>query len=150
MKLLIQRVKEATVVIEENVFSAIEKGLLVFVGVEDGDSEKDIEYLAKKITQLRIFNDKAGKMNLSVLDVKGELLIVSQFTLLANTRKGNRPSFRDAGEPAFSKLMYDKFCSVVESKISQKVARGQFGADMKISLINDGPVTIWIDSLDIK
>ncbi len=150
MKLLIQRVTNASVTIGRNLFSAIEKGLLVFVGVENGDDEEDIEYLAKKLVQLRIFNDEKGKMNLSVVDVDGELLIVSQFTLLANTRKGNRPSYIEAGKPEFAKPMYERFCEVVEKKISGKVQRGQFGADMKISLMNDGPVTIWINSLDRK
>ncbi len=150
MKLLIQRVANASVTISGNLFSSIQKGLLVLVGVENGDSEDDIEYLAKKLVQLRIFNDETGKMNLSVTDVQGDLLLVSQFTLLANTRKGNRPSYQNAGKSDFSKPMYEKFCSAVENKISQKVKRGKFGADMKISLINDGPVTIWIDSLDRK
>ncbi len=150
MKLLIQRVKNASVVIDDKLFSSIERGLLVFVGVENGDDKSDIEYLAGKLTRLRIFNDENGKMNLSIKDVNGEILIVSQFTLLANTRKGNRPSYIDAGRPEFSEPMYEEFCKTVENEISQKVKRGQFGADMKISLLNDGPVTIWIDSLDKK
>ncbi len=150
MKLVIQRVTNASVIIKDQLFSSIQKGLLVLVGIEKNDNENDIEYLVNKLTKLRIFDDKMGKMNLSLTDIKGEILIVSQFTLLANTRKGNRPSYIDAGKPDFSKPMYEKFCSEVEKKVTTKVQKGQFGANMKISLTNDGPVTIWIDSADKK
>ena len=146
MRLLIQRVTEASVTIEDKLKSKIEKGLLVFVGIENADDEKDIDYLSQKLMNLRIFNDENGVMNLSVLDVSGEILIVSQFTLHARTRKGNRPSYIDAAKPDISIPLYENFCAEVEILFGKKVKTGEFGADMKVTLINDGPVTIWMDS----
>lgn len=146
MRILIQRVSEASVRISGNVFSEIGPGLLVFLGVENADNEKDIEYLAQKLVNLRIFNDENGVMNLSVRDVKGEVMVVSQFTLHARTRKGNRPSYIDAAKPEISIPLYEKFCSEVEKLLNKPVKTGEFGADMQVGLINDGPVTIWMDS----
>lgn len=146
MRLLIQRVKEASVTIDDKLKSEIGNGLLVFVGIENADDEKDIEYLSQKLVNLRIFNDENGVMNLSVQDVKGDILVVSQFTLHARTRKGNRPSYIDAAKPEISIPLYEKFYSEVEILLGKKVNNGEFGADMKVALINDGPVTIWMDS----
>ena len=146
MRLLIQRVKRASVEIEGIVKGAIEKGLLVLVGVTHEDTEEDLEYLAQTLLKLRIFDDEQGVMNLDVQQVAGELLVVSQFTLLASTRKGNRPSYIAAAPEAVSKPMYERFVARMESLTGRKVQTGEFGADMQIELINDGPVTIWIDS----
>ncbi|VBB47258.1 D-tyrosyl-tRNA(Tyr) deacylase [uncultured Paludibacter sp.] len=146
MRLLIQRVIEASVEIDGKIKSEIQKGLLVFVGIENADDEKDIEYLSQKLVSLRIFNDKNGVMNLSVLDVDGEILVVSQFTLHARTRKGNRPSYIDAAKPEISVPLYEKFCDETAFLLGKNVKTGEFGADMKVNLINDGPVTIWMDS----
>ena len=146
MRLLIQRVKRASLEIEGIVKGAIEKGLLVLVGVTHEDTEEDLEYLAQKLLKLRIFDDEQGVMNLDVQQVAGELLVVSQFTLLASTRKGNRPSYIAAAPEAVSKPMYERFVARMESLTGRKVQTGEFGADMQIELINDGPVTIWIDS----
>lgn len=146
MRLLIQRVKNASVTIEGIVKSTIGQGLLVFVGIENADDEKDIEYVSQKLVNLRIFDDENGVMNRSVLDINGEMLIVSQFTLHARTRKGNRPSYIDAAKPEISVPLYEKFCGEVEILLGKNVKTGEFGADMQVSLINDGPVTIWIDS----
>ena len=126
--------------------SAIGKGLMVLVGIEEADSQEDIDWLTGKLLRLRIFDDEAGVMNLDVQQIGGEVMIVSQFTLHASTKKGNRPSyFRAAGE-AISRPMYEKFVASVEQALGKSVATGEFGADMKVELINDGPVTIWIDS----
>ena len=146
MRLLIQRVREASVTIEGEVRSKIGQGLLVLVGIEEADGDEDIEWLAGKLLRLRIFDDEQGVMNLDVQQVGGELLIVSQFTLFASTRKGNRPSYiRSAGE-AISRPLYECFVRRVEELSGRKVGTGEFGADMQVALINDGPVTIWIDS----
>lgn len=146
MRLLIQRVREASVTIEGEVCSQIGQGLLVLVGIEEQDGDEDIEWLAGKLLRLRIFDDEQGVMNLDVQHVGGELLIVSQFTLFASTRKGNRPSYiRSAAEP-ISRPMYERFVGRVEELLGREVATGEFGADMQVALINDGPVTIWIDS----
>lgn len=146
MRLLIQRVSEASVTIDGRCHSQIEKGLLVLVGIEEADTEEDIDWLVGKLTRLRIFDDEAGVMNLDVQQVGGEVMVVSQFTLHASTKKGNRPSyFRAAGE-AISRPMYEKFVQAVEQTLGKRVATGEFGADMKVALVNDGPVTIWIDS----
>ena len=146
MRLLIQRVREASVTIEGEVRSKIGQGLLVLVGVEEADGDEDIEWLAGKLLRLRIFDDKQGVMNLDVQQVGGELLIVSQFTLFASTRKGNRPSYiRSAGE-AISRPLYERFVRRVEELAGRSVGTGEFGADMQVALVNDGPVTIWIDS----
>ena len=146
MRLLIQRVKRASVEIEGVIKGAIGKGLLVLVGVTHEDTEEDLEYLAQKLLKLRIFDDEQGVMNLDVQQVAGELLVVSQFTLLASTRKGNRPSYIAAAPEAVSKPMYERFVARMESLTGRKVQTGEFGADMQIELVNDGPVTIWIDS----
>ena len=146
MRLLIQRVREASVTIESEVRSKIGQGLLVLVGIEEADGDEDIEWLAGKLLRLRIFDDEQGVMNLDVQQVGGELLIVSQFTLFASTRKGNRPSYiRSAGE-AISRPLYERFVRRVEELAGRKVGTGEFGADMQVALVNDGPVTIWIDS----
>lgn len=146
MRLLIQRVREASVTIEGEVRSKIGQGLLVLVGIEEADGDEDIEWLAGKLLRLRIFDDEQGVMNLDVQQVSGELLIVSQFTLFASTRKGNRPSYiRSAGE-AIARPLYDRFVRRVEELAGHAVGTDEFGADMQVALVNDGPVTIWIDS----
>lgn len=146
MRVLIQRVTAASVTIEEKKYSEISNGLLVFVGIENEDDIEDIEYLSRKIINLRIFDDEKGVMNNSVLQTDGEIMAISQFTLHANTRKGNRPSYIDAAKPDIAIPLYEKFCKQIEEQSGIEVKTGVFGADMKISLINDGPVTIWIDS----
>lgn len=146
MRLLIQRVSRASVEIEGAVKGAIEKGFLVLVGVTHEDTEEDLEYLAQKLLKIRLFDDENGVMNLDLQQVGGELLIVSQFTLLASTRKGNRPSYIAAAPEAVSRPMYERFVQRMESLTGRKVQTGEFGADMQISLVNDGPVTIGIDS----
>lgn len=146
MRLLIQRVKQASVEIDGAEYSRIGHGLLVFVGIEEADGEQDIEWLTGKLLRLRIFDDEEGVMNLDVNQVEGEVMIVSQFTLHASTKKGNRPSyFRAAGE-SISRPMYEKYVASVEAALGRSVATGSFGADMAVGLVNDGPVTIWIDS----
>ena len=148
MRILIQRVGESSVTIENKLKSKIGKGLLVFVGVEDADGDEDIDFLTNKIVNMRIFDDENGVMNRSVLDIGGEILLVSQFTLHASTRKGNRPSYIKAAKPDIAIPLYEKFSSELSIKLNKNVETGVFGADMKVSLINDGPVTIWIDSKD--
>lgn len=146
MRILIQRVSESSVTIENEIKSKIGKGLLVFVGIENADGDEDIDFLTGKIVNLRIFDDENGVMNRSVLDFGGEILVVSQFTLHASTRKGNRPSYIKAAKPDISIPLYEKFCEELSIKLNKKVKTGVFGADMKVALINDGPVTIWMDS----
>ena len=146
MRLLIQRVTQARCHIEGNIFSEIGKGFVVLVGVGMDETQEDIDWLAKKLVQMRIFDDAEGVMNLSVQDVEGEVMIVSQFTLHAMTKKGNRPSWIKAAPEAISKPLYEQFVAKVEELLGKKVATGSFGADMQIELTNDGPVTIWIDS----
>ena len=146
MRIVIQRVSKASVSISGRLISEIETGLLVFLGIENVDNDSDIEYLAQKLVNLRIFNDENGVMNLSVMDVNGEILVVSQFTLHARTRKGNRPSYIDAAKPDISIPIYEKFCKALEVLQKKPVKTGEFGANMQVALINDGPVTIWIDS----
>lgn len=146
MRLLIQRVTEAQCHIDGNVHSQIGKGLVVLVGVGNDETDEDITWLTKKLVQLRIFDDEAGVMNLSVEDIGGDIMIISQFTLHAMTKKGNRPSWIKAAPEAVSKPLYERFIKSVEQSIGRSVATGVFGADMKIELTNDGPVTIWIDS----
>ena len=146
MRLVIQRVTHASVTIEGVLKSKIRKGLLILVGIEDADSDADINWLAQKVVNLRIFDDENGVMNRSVMDVEGEILIVSQFTLHAMTAKGNRPSYIRASKPDFAIPMYEKFCAKVSELLGKEVGTGQFGADMKVELLNDGPVTILIDS----
>ena len=146
MRLVIQRVTHASVTIEGVLKSKIGNGLLILVGIEDADTDADINWLAQKVVNLRIFDDENGVMNRSVVDVDGEILIVSQFTLHAMTAKGNRPSYIRASKPDFAIPMYEKFCTKVSELLGKKVGTGQFGADMKVELLNDGPVTILIDS----
>ena len=146
MRLLIQRVTEAQCHIDGNVHSQIGKGLVVLVGVGTDETDEDITWLTKKLVQLRIFDDEAGVMNLSVEDIGGDIMIISQFTLHAMTKTGNRPSWIKAAPEAVSKPLYERFIKSVEQSIGRSVATGVFGADMKIELTNDGPVTIWIDS----
>lgn len=148
MRVVIQRVLESSVSINNTIHSSIEKGLLILLGIEAEDNKEDIDWLANKISNLRIFNDSVGKMNLSLLDIKGEALIVSQFTLHASTKKGTRPSFIKAAKPEIAIPLYERFKSTMNLKLGNEVKSGEFGADMKISLINDGPVTIIIDSKD--
>lgn len=146
MRALIQRVSRAAVRVEGREIAGIRDGLLVFLGVEAADDETDAEWLTAKISRLRIFGDETGKMNLSLADTGGEALVISQFTLHAATRKGNRPSFIRAAAPAHSEPLYEKFCALLEKELGKRIGRGRFGADMKVESINDGPVTIWIDS----
>ena len=146
MRVVIQRVTNASVTVESKVVSEIQKGLLVFVGIEEADTQEDLDWLVTKITQLRIFNDENEVMNLSVQDIDGDVLVVSQFTLHAATKKGNRPSYIKAAKPDFAIPMYERFVKTLESKLGKKVPTGIFGADMKVLLLNDGPVTIQIDS----
>jgi len=146
MRIVIQRVSEASVKVEGKIISAIKTGMLILVGIEDSDSQNDIDWLTTKIVQLRIFDDENGVMNLSVKDVNGEILIVSQFTLHASTKKGNRPSYIRASKPDYAIPMYEKFILKMEELLGKKVGTGKFGAMMDVALVNDGPVTIIIDS----
>ena len=146
MRTLIQRVQHASVTIDGQLKSQIRKGLLVLVGIEDCDTQEDIEWLCKKIANLRIFDDENGVMNRSVTETEGEVMVVSQFTLHASTKKGNRPSYIHASKPDVAIPMYEAFCAEMGLQIGKEVQTGTFGADMKVELVNDGPVTIWIDS----
>lgn len=146
MRILIQRVKEASVSIDGKVKGKIGTGLLILAGVEADDTVDDILYLTYKITRLRIFNDENGKMNLPITDTMGKVMVISQFTLYASTQKGNRPSYTRAAAPEFARMMYEIFVKQLEKELSMKIATGTFGADMKVALVNDGPVTIWMDS----
>lgn len=146
MKVVIQRVKEASVTIDGKIKSEIGTGLLILLGIEQVDTEEDIDWLCRKISNLRIFNDDNGIMNRSVMDVDGGLLVVSQFTLHASTKKGNRPSYIKAAKPDFAIPMYEKFVQRMTEITQKTVGTGEFGADMKVRLLNDGPVTIIIDS----
>ncbi|MBR2301863.1 MAG: D-tyrosyl-tRNA(Tyr) deacylase [Bacteroidaceae bacterium] len=146
MRVLIQRVKRATVSIDNKEKSLINNGLLIFVGICDEDTAEDIQWLVKKIANIRLFDDENGVMNKSVIEIDGELLVVSQFTLMASTKKGNRPSYIKAAKPEFSIPMYEQFCKELQESVNKSVKTGVFGADMKVELINDGPVTIYIDS----
>ncbi len=146
MRVVIQRVENANVEIENKIVGEIDSGLLILLGIEDADTQEDIEWLVRKITKMRIFDDAEGVMNLSLIDTNKQALVVSQFTLHASTKKGNRPSYIKAAKPDFAKPMYEKFVSVLENEIGKPVPTGEFGAMMKVSLVNDGPVTIIIDS----
>lgn len=146
MRALIQRTKYTSVTIEGKCKSAIKQGLLVLVGIEEADEKEDIEWLCKKIVNLRIFDDENGVMNRSVLDINGEILVVSQFTLHASTKKGNRPSYIRAAKPEISIPLYETFCKELSISLGKEVGTGEFGADMKVELLNDGPVTIWMDT----
>jgi D-tyrosyl-tRNA(Tyr) deacylase len=146
MRVLLQRVREASVIANGKHSGEIKKGVLLLVSIEESDVENDITWLANKITNLRIFPDSEGVMNLSLLDIDGEALVVSQFTLHASTKKGNRPSYIKAAKPDFANKMYELFKQKLQNLINQRIASGVFGADMQISLTNNGPVTIWLDS----
>ena len=143
---VIQRVQKASVQIAEALHASIEQGLLVLLGIADQDTSEDLDWLVKKIVQMRIFADEEGKMNVSVKDINGEILLVSQFTLLASTKKGNRPSFIEAARPETAIPIYEKAIDLFSQELGKQVATGVFGADMQVSLQNDGPVTIVIDS----
>lgn len=146
MKTVIQRVSQASVTIDSKIVADIQKGLLVLVGIEDADNQEDIDWLCQKIANLRIFGDENEVMNLSIKDVDGEIIVVSQFTLHASTKKGNRPSYIKASKPDIAIPLYEQFVQQMESELGKKVQTGIFGADMKVALLNDGPVTIVIDS----
>lgn len=146
MRIVIQRVSEAAVKIEGAIVGEIKQGLLILLGIEQEDSQKDADYLAQKISNLRIFSDAEGKMNLSIQDIGGEFLVVSQFTLHATTRKGNRPSYIKAARPEQAIPLYEYFLAELQKTSSSTIQTGQFGADMQVSLVNDGPVTIIMDS----
>ncbi len=146
MRVLIQRVSEASVTIDGITTAAIGIGLLVLLGIEHDDGTEDIEWLSKKMAGLRIFSDEAGLMNLSIQDIGGEILVVSQFTLFASTKKGNRPSYIKAARPEVAIPLYEKFVHTLHQESNRPIQTGTFGADMKVHLLNDGPVTIWIDS----
>ena len=146
MRVLIQRVSSASVQIADEEYSKIGHGLLILLGVENEDSEEDVEWLTSKISKMRIFDDESGHMNLSVNDVNGDILVVSQFTLHASTKKGNRPSFIKSSKPDHAIPLYEMFISKMKSEIQQNISSGKFGTTMQVQLTNDGPVTIWIDS----
>ncbi|SHF55975.1 D-aminoacyl-tRNA deacylase [Dysgonomonas macrotermitis] len=146
MRALIQRVKEASVTIDHKVKSKINNGLLILLGIEDSDNAEDIQWLVNKIVNLRIFDDENGVMNRSSKEVSSEILVVSQFTLFASTKKGNRPSYIRASKPSIAIPLYEQFCTDLEDLHEKPVQTGEFGADMDVQLINNGPVTIWIDS----
>ena len=146
MRVVIQLVKQASVIIQEKVVSEIKKGYLILLGIEAEDTQEDINWLAGKITRLRIFSDKNGAMNNSIIEANGDVIVVSQFTLQAKTKKGNRPSFIKAARPEIAIPLYEKFITQLENELGKKVQTGEFGTMMDVALINDGPVTILIDS----
>jgi D-tyrosyl-tRNA(Tyr) deacylase len=146
LKIVLQRVSSASVTIEKKTVADIQKGLLILIGIEDADTQEDIDWLVAKITKIRIFEDENQVMNLSVKDIGGEIITVSQFTLHANTKKGNRPSYIKAAKPDVAIPLYESFVQHLEKELGKKIQTGVFGADMKVSLLNDGPVTIIIDS----
>ncbi len=146
MRVILQRTTEASVSIDNKIKSEIKNGILILVGIENEDNDEDIEWLAKKICSLRIFDDKNGIMNLSIKDTNGELLVISQFTLHAKTKKGNRPSYINAAKPEVSIPLYNQFITCLKNETNKEIKTGEFGADMQVKLINDGPVTIIIDS----
>ena len=150
MRVVIQRVTQANVVIEGKVNGEIGNGMMILVGIEEADGDEDIAWLTKKIVNLRIFDDEKGVMNLSILDKGGDILLISQFTLHAMTAKGNRPSYIKAAKPDISIPIYEKFITSIENALGKKIATGIFGADMKVTLTNDGPVTIIIDTKNIE
>lgn len=146
MRAILQRTLEASVTVNNQTTAEIDHGLVILLGVEDGDGAEDVEWLSGKVARMRIFADGEGKMNRSVTEAGGGIIVVSQFTLHASTKKGNRPSFLRSAAPAVSEPLYEKFCAALEAETGQPVGRGIFGADMKVALVNDGPVTIFIDS----
>jgi D-tyrosyl-tRNA(Tyr) deacylase len=146
MRALIQRVSRASVTVDQRISGSIEKGLLILLGIEEADTEEDLTWLSRKIAGLRLFDDDQGLMNLGLSDVRGGILLVSQFTLHAATKKGNRPSFIRAARPDFAKPMYEKMILQLQADLGQPIETGVFGAQMEVELLNDGPVTIWIDT----
>ena len=146
MRVLVQRVREAAVTVDGRVTGQIAHGLLLLVGIEQADTQADIDWLCRKISQLRVFDDEHGVMNRSVLDVAGGVLAVSQFTLFASVKKGNRPSYTRAAEPGISLPLFERFVACMSQSLNQPVPTGVFGAEMQVSLVNDGPITIWLDS----
>lgn len=146
MRVVVQRVKEARVSIQGQVKSSIGEGLLVLLGIEEADSQEDIDWLCRKITDLRIFNDENGVMNRSIMETGGDIIVVSQFTLMASTRKGNRPCYIRAARPNVSIPLYEAFCRHISARLGKPIETGEFGADMQVSLLNDGPVTICMDT----
>ena len=146
MRLVIQRVTHASVTIDGVCKSAIQKGFMILIGIEEADTKEDADWLTKKVLALRVFDDENGVMNKSVIDINGEILIISQFTLMASTKKGNRPSYIRAARPETAIPLYEYFCQEVSKGLGKEIGTGQFGADMKVELLNDGPVTICIDS----
>lgn len=146
MRVVIQRVNYASVTIGKELKSSIDNGLMILLGIEESDTQEDIDWLCRKITALRIFDDENGIMNKSVVDINGDILIVSQFTLMASTKKGNRPSYIRAAKPEISIPLYEKFCEDLSKLLGKPVGTGEFGAEMKVKLLNDGPVTICIDT----
>lgn len=146
MKVVIQRVSEASVIVDKKITGAINKGLLILIGIEDADTDEDINWLSLKIVNLRIFDDENGIMNKSIKDIDGNILLISQFTLHASTKKGNRPSYIKASKPGFAIPMYEKMKAQLRVDLEKKIECGVFGADMKVGLLNDGPVTIIIDT----
>lgn len=146
MRVVIQRVSEASVKIDGKIKSTIGQGFMILVGIPEDDTQEDIEYITKKIVNLRVFDDNEGVMNLSIKDIDGEILLISQFTLMAMTKKGNRPSYIRAARPEIATPLYQSLINALESATGKKIGTGEFGADMKVSLVNDGPVTICIDS----
>ena len=148
MRVVVQRVSQSNVKVSGEVIGKINEGLMVLVSFVDEDNETDLDWMTKKIINLRIFNDDEGKMNRSVQDVGGDILLISQFTLHGSTKKGNRPSFIKAAKPDFANVMYERFIKVLEQSLGREIQTGEFGGDMKVSLVNDGPTTIIIDSKD--
>jgi len=146
MKVVIQRVAKASVTVNGDIISSIKNGLLILLGITEDDTTNDIEWLCKKIINLRVFNDENGVMNKSLIDVNGEMIVVSQFTLMASTKKGNRPSYIQAAKPEIAIPLYENFVQTIENLLGKTVGTGVFGADMKVDLLNDGPVTLTIDS----
>ena len=146
MRVVVQRVSQSNVKVSDDVIGEINEGLMVLVSFVDDDNNTDLEWMTKKIVNLRIFNDDEGKMNRSVQDVVGDILLISQFTLHGSTKKGNRPSFIKAAKPDFANVMYEKFIKILEQCLGKEIQTGEFGGDMKVSLVNDGPTTIIIDS----
>jgi len=147
---VIQRVTEASVKIKNEISGEIQNGLMILLGIEEADGDEDLEWLSRKIVNMRIFNDEEGIMNKSLLDIEGEILLISQFTLHASTKKGNRPSYIKAAKPDVAVPLYEKMLNTLDFAIPTKIQSGEFGADMKVSLVNDGPVTIILDSKDRK
>lgn len=150
MRILLQKVKKASVSIDDQLFSKINAGFLLFLGIESSDNAEDIDWLASKVVQMRLFNDDSGVMNKSLMETGGDILLVSQFTLHASIKKGNRPSYIKAARPEQAIPLYQQMQQSLQNKLGKEIATGSFGADMQVALINDGPVTIWMDSRDRK